>query len=96
MTEGKGDGKSFGYLFLLNMAVPIILEMKFRMDFPVACSQDFRYIAPVLISAGYILGKGVETSGTAGRKALKFTAFSTIAVFCVLSIAFVLSLGYYE
>jgi len=64
------DFIAFEYIMLLNMAVPFLMLVKFRTDFPVACSQDFRYIAPVLISVSYYLGKATGNPGT-GIKANK-------------------------
>lgn len=92
----KEDIGGYEFIFLINLAVPFILAAKFRTDFPVACSQDFRYIAPVLISAGYFLGKAVEKVMASSLVVIKCAVTLSIAAFCILSTVFVLSLGHFN
>ncbi|MGI6779035.1 MAG: ArnT family glycosyltransferase [Acetivibrionales bacterium] len=91
-----------GYLFVLNLIIPFILAAKFRTDYPVACSQDFRYIAPVLISVSYFLGKAAGGHTAAGNS-LKANAYvfryitsGSVAAFCIASSVFVLMLSAYS
>ncbi|MCR4435937.1 MAG: glycosyltransferase family 39 protein [Clostridiales bacterium] len=92
----KEEIKGYGLVFLLNLAVPVALAVKFRTDYPIACSQDFRYIAPALISVGYFLGKAAERSLRRDRLWLKYVVNGSLAAFCILSAAFVLALGNYK
>lgn len=84
------------YVFLLNLLVPILLEMKLRTDMPVACSQDFRYAAPVLISAAFFLGEAVSRLKLSKLRILKYAVIVCNVSFCALSAVFVLSLGHYN
>jgi hypothetical protein len=83
----------FGFLFLLNLLVPLLLEVKFRTDFPVACSQDFRYIAPILISIACLLGKATTGTLPGCNKAAKNVMVVFLALFCIFSAGFVLLLA---
>lgn len=83
-------------IFLLNLAVPLALAAKFRTDLPVACSQDFRYVAPILITLAYFTGKAAgEAYGLKKRTAAIFIA-GIIGGFCMLSSIFVILLGNFE
>lgn len=95
LVSGKRAG-NLRYLFILNLIIPILLAIKFRWDFPVACSQDFRYIAPVLISLAYFLGDAINRLRLRNQKLLANTLLACIMTFCFLSSVFVLSLGYYN
>ncbi|MCX7747722.1 MAG: glycosyltransferase family 39 protein [Clostridia bacterium] len=89
--------KPYGYIFLLNLLVPLILAVKFRTDFPVACSQDFRYVAPILISMAYFLGTLADKNTMYSRNMLlRNIALGALGIFNLLSIIFLLSLGYYN
>jgi hypothetical protein len=96
LFSGVDITKNYGYIFLLNIIIPFLLEMKFRTDLPVACSQDFRYIAPVLISTAYFLGKAVSHFSKPQFRFLKYPINISILAFCTLSAIFLLSLGYYN
>ncbi|MFZ5986211.1 MAG: hypothetical protein ACOYWZ_03675, partial [Bacillota bacterium] len=92
----KNVNHNLGYLLLLNLLVPFLLEIKFRTDLPVACSQDFRYIAPVLISSAYFLGKAASHFWRSRLWLVKFPIITLVITFCTLSVALILSLGYYN
>jgi hypothetical protein len=94
--QEKVEFMRHGCVFLLNLTAPLALAIKFRTDFPVACSQDFRYIAPVLVSAAYFLGIGVQRAARKGHKPAEAIIAASIAVFCLLSSAFLMSLGSYS
>lgn len=96
LTLKKDELWKYGYIFILNLIIPVVLAVKFRMAFPVACSQDFRYIAPVLISTGYLTGKAADKLKDSGFVILKGMVFVSITVFCTLSAVFVMSLGYFN
>lgn len=96
LTMKKEDLGSYGYIFLLNLIVPILIEVKFRTDFPVACSQDFRYVAPILVSIGYFLGKAYKKASDSKHRALKPAVIFPITAFCLLSSIFVTSLGRFD
>jgi hypothetical protein len=96
LRSKKDEIIKFEYLMLLNLVVPFILEVKFRTDFPVACSQDFRYITPVLISVAYYLGKAAGRVSLQGNAILRYAVSGVIAAFCVLSAVFVLMLRNYS
>jgi len=83
------------YIFILNLLIPFFLAVKFRTDYPIACSQDFRYIAPVLVSVAYFLGKAVACIPDRFKPVKVFTTASIMA-FCALSSAFVLLLAGYD
>ncbi len=95
LVNKKGTG-NFGGIFILNLIIPILLEMKLRTDLPIACSQDFRYAAPVLLSAAIFLGEAVRLLKNSRFKLLAYPVIGCIAAFCVTSAVFVLSLGYYN
>lgn len=92
---GREEGRRFGIVFLLNLAIPMIMAVKFRIDFPIACSQDFRYIAPVLLTLAYLLGKGAHRLSGSGSRIVRYMSVGLISAFCLLSAWFVLSLRNY-
>jgi Dolichyl-phosphate-mannose--protein O-mannosyl transferase len=91
--KGKGYIK---YILILNLFLPIIMEMKFRTDFPIACSQDFRYAAPLLISAAFFIGDAIVFLRNSRFKSLGHSISACVVAFCILSTVFVLLLGYYK
>lgn len=88
--------KGHRLIFLLNLVIPILLMMKLRTDLPIACAQDFRYAAPVLISASFFIGEAVSLLNTSRLKFLKYLVIACLVSFCTLSSVFVLFLGYYN
>ena len=52
-----------GFVSLLILcAVLLISYVKFCFDYPVACTESFRYVAPVLPAAGVFLGMALQDS----------------------------------
>jgi len=89
----KSDIFPYGYIFILNFLMPLAAEIKFRFDFPVACSQDFRYIIPVLVSVSYFLGHAVKRASMGRYVVIKYFVISSIAAFCFLSALFIMALA---
>lgn len=92
----KESRKDYRVLLLLNLIIPVLLEMKLRTDLPTACSQDFRYAAPILVSAAFFIGETVRRLEQSKLKILKYLVIACSTLFCILSIIFVLSLGFYN
>jgi len=93
LLSGKDDIKGYGYVFLMNLFIPIVLQFKFRLDYPFVCSQNFRYIAVILISAAYFTGKAVDRFHSTKYPVLKYSIPGCIFAFCALSALFVLKMG---
>lgn len=85
--------KDIRLLLVLNLVIPILLEMKFRMDLPTACSQDFRYAAPILLSVSFFLGETVERLNSLKSGMPKRLAAACLLAFCALSSIFLFSLA---
>jgi hypothetical protein len=83
------------YIFLLNLLIPVLFEMKLRTSLPVACSQDFRYAAPILVSACFYLGTAIQRLKQPKFRIIYISAMLCIGAFCVFSAGFVLKLGNY-
>lgn len=81
-----------GYLFLINLVVPVLLLISFRMAYPFACTQNFRYLLPTLVSAAFFTGKAVEYLSGRESKGPACAAWGVLAAFCLLSALFVLSI----
>jgi len=77
----------------MNLFIPIVLQFKFRLDYPFVCSQNFRYIAVILISAAYFTGKAVDRFHSTKYPVLKYSIPGCIFAFCALSALFVLKMG---
>jgi hypothetical protein len=45
------------WLMMANLLIPLAFHIYFRFQLPYFCSEDFRYLAPILISAAYFHGK---------------------------------------
>ena len=95
-TRKTGIIEKHGWLFLLNLAIPLALAAKFRTDLPVACSQDFRYISPILVTLSFFLGQAAAQAISSRYKYVKYTVIGSTAAFCMLSSVFVLLLANYE
>lgn len=61
-----------------------------RYKYPYSCSNDFRFIMPVLLSCGYCVGNGIFAGNTSLR--WKFFGSITTAIFVGCSIALILIL----
>lgn len=77
----KDESRIFDTFFVILYTAIVALYVKFCFDFPQNCTMDFRYIVPVLLVAGFYLGRLCD----AKNKPCKYiTAFCTFA-FCFCS-----------
>lgn len=88
--------RNSGYVFLLNLIVPFASEVKFRTYYPVACSQDFRYMVPIMISAAYFIARGFDKLLKSDTRVLKYASALSFVVFYVLGAIFIMSVGSYN
>lgn len=93
LTMKKEDIFPYGYIFLLNLFIPIVLLFRFRLEFPYVCTQNFRYILPCLISAAYFIGCAANRIRSTRYIVIKYSVWGVVAAFCVLSGVFIISIG---
>ncbi len=80
-----------GYFpFLLNFFLLLMAAIYLRVTIPAACSNDFRYIVPIIISGLLFLGIAVETIKKSPYPILKMMILSSISFFSGFSILFLL------
>lgn len=91
--QKKDEIKKNGYIFLLNLILPMLMIFKARIDSPVVCGQNFRYVAPILISLSYFIGIAVYKSENFKYKFLKYFIAAGIVLFCSMSAVFILQIG---
>jgi hypothetical protein len=72
------------FLFLLALFAALMYA---RIQYPYSCSNDFRYIIPVLLPLSYFSIKGIQILNN-GR--LKILGYSSIILFSLLSLIFIL------
>ncbi|MBN1700109.1 MAG: glycosyltransferase family 39 protein [Spirochaetales bacterium] len=90
----KKDMSPYGYVFLLNFAVTLIVYFRMRLYSPYDCTQAFRYIAPFfMISLSYFAGTSfVRFSGTK-YPVLNGIVKGSFWLFCSVSAFFILMIG---
>ena len=89
----KEEIKGHGYMFLLNLIIPFFLVVQMRMADPHACTQNFRYLAPILISGAYFIGLAVESLWRSKYIFVKYLGLACVLAFSALSALFILGIG---
>lgn len=92
MAKDKNT-RSYDLLFWLNIFFFSILVFKARWDSPFFCTQNFRYLAPILISIAYLLGQTVQRLADRKKLGLKYISISLAVAFCTASTIFILKIG---
>lgn len=92
ITKIKNTG-SCNYVFWLNILFLSGLMLKARLDYPYFCTQNFRYLTPVLISIFYLWGQAVQRLTDLKRTSWKYISVSLAAAFCIMSTIFILMIG---
>ncbi|NLD46382.1 MAG: glycosyltransferase family 39 protein [Clostridiaceae bacterium] len=90
----KKDLFQYGFIFIINALIPFILFTKLRIDSPFVCSQNFRYLLPMLLSLSFFIGQVTQgLSKTRFKMAGNALLFSVISVFSIFSTIFILGIG---
>lgn len=77
---------------LLNFLILAVAGVVFRISIPASCSNDFRYILPVLIPFAFLYVYSAQAIRARGWKRLASFGLFLAAFFCAVSAAFVFSL----
>jgi 4-amino-4-deoxy-L-arabinose transferase-like glycosyltransferase len=82
-----------GVVLLLNLLIVYAAVVKFRIDYPYMCSQNFRYLMPGLVSAAFFVG--MMAGGGEGRRSpvRRWLLPSLVVLFSGTSALFVALVG---
>jgi hypothetical protein len=81
-------------ILLLNLILLIIAAILFRISIPASCSNDFRYILPVLISFCFFYGYTMSYCRRKGWKELEFAGYLLAILFVITSGLFIVGLQF--
>lgn len=91
-TKNKKTG-SYRYIFWFNIIFIAIVVLKARFDYPYFCTQNFRYLTPILISIFYLWGESVQSLTELKLTFWRFISVTLAAAFCIVSTVFILMVG---
>ena len=90
LTMNKDKFAELGIIFL-NALLLLAAAIVFRIKIPAACSNDFRYILPILISLVVVLIKSVENLHQKNYTKIGYAGQAGIWIFIVSSITFLIN-----
>ncbi len=90
--RSKNTGKYF-YIFGLNVIFLSIMVVKARFDYPFFCTQNFRYLTPILISIFVLWGQAAQHVADQKKTFWEYISVSLTVAFCAVSAAFILMIG---
>ena len=95
LSKKISGGKKYDYLFWFNIILLCVLVFNLRLKSPSVCAQNFRYMAPILISVSYLWGQSVQRLDNVSRKLKwwKYGSISLAVVFCAVATLFILMIG---
>lgn len=82
-----------GFVFVLNLILPLALLLQSRLSNPVVCAQNFRYAIAALISVAFFYGCSVNKFSGTRFKFMKYVLYACTIAFCIISAAFILKIG---
>jgi hypothetical protein len=91
-SRNKKTG-GYQYIFWFNIIFISIVVLKARLDYPYFCTQNFRYLTPILISIFYLWGESVQRLADLKRTSWKFISVTLAAAFCIVATVFILMIG---
>jgi len=78
--------------FIMNALIVVVAAMALRYSIPAACSNDFRYSIPLLLSLGYFLGRYIDTVRQRELIVLEWGMYGAVTLFSILSTIFIANL----
>jgi hypothetical protein len=82
-------------ILLLNMIILILASMAIRVSIPASCSNDFRYILPILISFVFFFGYSIWFYRLKGWRWLEKTGYGLATGFIAISNLFFILLWFH-
>jgi hypothetical protein len=89
----QGRFGNAGYVFILNIVLFMAAIFVFRLVSPFVCTQNFRYIVPVLISTAYFTGQAFAGLTRKNQWLAKFIAWPWLVLHNVFSLLFISLIG---
>ena len=75
-------------LFALHGVLFLTAAILFRVQYPFSCSNDFRYIVPVLLSVAPFVACGIETEKITSVRIFGYLSVGAFVLFSTLLILF--------
>jgi hypothetical protein len=82
-----------GYIFMLNLLIFFLAIFKFRLDCPFVCTQNFRYITPLLISTAYFTGRAVDVVASKNKLIARVIVWPLLILQNIFAILFINLIG---
>jgi hypothetical protein len=89
----KKEPKSYNYIFWSNLILLSILVLKARLDYPYFCTQNFRYLTPILISVFFFWGQSIQHLVDQKKTLWQYISIGLAGAFCAVAAVFILTLG---
>ncbi|MCC6221205.1 MAG: glycosyltransferase family 39 protein [Deltaproteobacteria bacterium] len=91
LTRRRGP---FFYPMLLNILIPFIFILCYRVKTSVAPASDFRYILPSLLSMAFFYTKRADGFAQAGSRVATVLMYLLLALFVIFSASFFIALSF--